>query len=270
MAGAAIDPIADLASLPGVFEAVDAARGAVDALLRDLRSPALRMRVPEVTAECLRRSARASALLEIAPADAPSAWSVEEFRPPFAADVAGRTAAGCLRVAATMPSLAEVMGRSPLQALARLHALAAADLVGAGRLGADQLGRPRSDPAVGPRLTALATLLTAPTSAPAIVVAAVAHGELLALEPFAWGDGVVARAASRLVMVARGLDPHAVVVAEEGQLALGAERQAAALEAYRSGTPAGLAAWLGHCAAAVTLGARAGREIAATLIPRRS
>ncbi|MGZ4551835.1 MAG: hypothetical protein ACXVXK_20070, partial [Blastococcus sp.] len=183
------DPLADLAGLPGVFEAVEAARGSVDAVLRDLRSPGLRRRVPEVSTECLRRSARASALLELGPdrgagdagelADAavdPAVWSLEGFRAPFAADAAGLMAAGCLRVAAALPSLAEVMVRSPLQALARLHTLAAGGIVAA-----DQLGRPRADASVGPRLSALASLLTAPTGAPAVVVAAVAHGELLAV-----------------------------------------------------------------------------------------
>ena len=76
------DPLAALAALPGVFEAVDAARGSVDALLRELRGPALRRRVPEVTAESLRRAAWASTCLEIGGPGV--AWSLDTFVPPFA------------------------------------------------------------------------------------------------------------------------------------------------------------------------------------------
>ena len=59
-----------------------------------------------------------------------------------------------------------------------------------------------------------------PTSSPATsrvpapVLAAVAHGELLTLAPFGIADGVVARAVSRLVTIASGLDPHGLGVPE--------------------------------------------------------
>ena len=46
----------------------------------------------------------------------------------------------------------------------------------------------------------LSGLLTAPTKAPALVVGAIVHGELLTLRPFGWGDGIVARAAQRLAL----------------------------------------------------------------------
>ncbi len=252
------DPFAAVAALPGVFEAVEAARGAVDALLRDLRSPALRRRVLAVTSESLRRSARASALLETGGA---GGWDVAAFVPPFAADEAGRTAAGALRVYADLPAHLATWERAPLQVLARLHTLAAADLAAA-----DRLGRPVGDrPGVDDRLADLARTLTRPTSAPALVPAAVVHGELLATAPFGSADGVVARAAARLVMLGRGLDPTGAAVPEEGHLELGADRYAAALEAYRSGTPAGVAAWVSHCAQAVGLGARVGRRVAAAV-----
>ena len=50
--------------------------------------------------------------------------------------------------------------------------------------------------------------------APAPVIAAVAHGEMLTLAPFGSADGVVARAVSRLVTIATGLDPHGLGVPE--------------------------------------------------------
>jgi hypothetical protein len=255
------DPFAAVAALPGVFEAVEAARGAVDALLRELRSPALRGRVREVGAESMRRSARASALLETRGA---GGWDESAFAPPFALDPAGRTAAGALRVYAELASMVSTWERAPLQALARLHTLAAADLVDA-----DRLGRPGGGRAgVAERLAGLAETVTAPTAAPALVPAAVVHGELLSTEPFGSADGVVARAASRLVLLGRGLDPTGTTVPEQGHLELGPDVYAAALAGYRAGTPEGVASWVSHCANAVALGARVGRRVAQAVAER--
>ena len=58
------------------------------------------------------------------------------------------------------------------------------------------------------------------TDAPALLVAAVVHAELAAAAPFASHNGLVARAAERLVLVARGLDEKSLVVPEAGHLAL--------------------------------------------------
>ena len=69
-----------------------------------------------------------------------------------------------------------VWQRAPLQAIARLHALAAADLADD-----DELGRPRGDADVARRLELLADVMTGATRVPAPVLAAVAHGELLTL-----------------------------------------------------------------------------------------
>lgn len=253
-----IDPLADLTRLPGVFEAVDAARGSVDALLREVRGPALRRRVPEVTAESLRRAARASTLLETGEplVDAGS------FGPPFADDSTGRTAGGALRVCAALSAIALTWSVAPLQALARLHTLAAAEMAPTA-----ELGRPRPVPGLADRLGDLAGLVTTSSTTPAVVVAAVVHGELLSLAPFGTANGIVARAASRLVLLARGLDPFAVSIPEEGHLHLAGE-YAKALEGYRSGHPEGVGGWVIHCASAVALGARAGRDVAAEVADR--
>jgi hypothetical protein len=248
------DPLADLGRLPGVFEAVDAARGAVDALLREARGPALRRRVPEVRAASLRRAAWASTMLETGAAARTDPMS---FGPPFAPDATGRTGGGALRACAALPGLAQTWSVAPLQALARLHALAAADLASA-----DELGRPRPLPGLADRLASLAGLVTGSTAAPAVVAAAVVHGELLSLAPFGTANGVVARAAARLVLLAGGLDPLALSIPEEGHLKL-SEEYVAALGGYRTGHPEGVGTWVVHCASAVALGARAGREVAA-------
>ena len=40
-----------------------------------------------------------------------------------------------------------------------------------------------------------------------MLVAAIAHGELMTLQPFRWGSGLIARASVRLVLASRGVDP---------------------------------------------------------------
>jgi hypothetical protein len=241
------DPLLHVADLPGVAEAVHRARESVDAL-RGHR--VLRRYAERVSAESALRGARASAAL--AGADVP----LDVLRRTVAAG--GRFPApeedvvqGALRVAGEVGQLTGVWSRAPLQALARLHSLAAAHQVPD-----DELGRPA--PVAATRLAALTQLLTAPTTAPALVVAAVAHAEIETSGAFAVGAGQVARAAYRLTIVARGLDPAALSVPEVGHLELGREAYDDALTGYRDGGPDGVAAWVVHCAEATVLGAREG------------
>jgi hypothetical protein len=149
--------------------------------------------------------------------------------------------------------------RAPGQVLARLHVLAAADL-------ADRadLGRPAAP--AGPRLGGLFSLVTGESAVPAVVLAAVVHGELAAVAPFGTADGVVARAAARLTGITRGLDPKAVSVPEVGFVELGREAYAHALAGYASGRPEGVAAWLVHCCRATEHGALEGLAIAEALL----
>jgi hypothetical protein len=243
------DPLASLAMLDGVFETVEAARAGIDSLRRELRSPGLRSRVGEVTTECLRRSAWASAALSGA------TGAVEDFRAPLREPLARNV----LDLYAGLASLASTFSSAPGQALARMHAMAAADLVAA-----DQLGRPTS-PGGADRLEALTRLLRTPTRAPALVVAGVVHGEVASTKAFGPASDVVARLASRCVLVSRGLDPSAVTVPEEGHLSLGGTAYAEALAAYASGTSAGVGRWLAHCAEAVAVGADVGLRVARAL-----
>ncbi len=165
---------------------------------------------------------------------------------------------GCRRRwRAATTSLVGVWQRAPLQALARLHALAAADLADDARL-----GRPRGDADVGRRLELLAEVVTGGTQVPAPVLAAVAHGELLTLAPFGTADGVVARAVSRLVTIASGLDPHGLGVPEVYWMRHSGDYRAAA-RGFASGTPDGLAAWLVMSSRALHAGAREALSIAA-------
>ncbi|RAG85297.1 oxidoreductase [Streptacidiphilus pinicola] len=117
---------------------------------------------------------------------------------------------------------------------------------------------------VSARLDTLAQLLASrggtkhpnERTAPALVVAAVVHGELLTLRPFTSANGIVARAATRIVLIAEGLDPKAVCPMEVGLAELGSDAYLAALAGYASGTAAGMAVWIAHCAQALRLGVR--------------
>jgi hypothetical protein len=243
-----MDPLAALVELPGVNPAVDRARAAIDELLRHR---VLRTRSAEVSAESALRGARASAALEGAdwPLAAVRAFPGTEHRP--GADVV----AAALRVSTEVGTLAGTWERAPLQILARLHLVASP-------IEAETAGRPRSTDAgeLTVRLDALATLLTSGSTAPAIVVAGVVHGELLALRPFSSCNGIVGRAAARLVLISRGVDPKAVSIPEVGY-AESPEAYARAAAAYETGTPAGVTDWLMHCANAVLLGAREGLAV---------
>ncbi|MEV0830639.1 oxidoreductase [Nonomuraea rubra] len=245
------DPLAVIAQLPGVPEAVDEARQAVDRLYRHR---VLRRASPAVSTESSLRGARASAAIEgvDVPLDALRRDAVHD-----------PLVQGALRASAELGRLGSTWRKAPRQVLARLHAVAAAGLTSP-----EALGRPRTegeapDPlALGPapgaadtaaRMEALFELLERPTKAPAIVLAAVVHAELAVLRPFGTADGVVARSAGRLTLVEYGLDPKSLVVVEAGHLEL---PYGEALRAYLEGSPEGVATWVQHCASAVTLGVR--------------
>jgi hypothetical protein len=238
------DPLAPLLDLPGVADAVARAR---DALVAVHNHPVNRRGWPASAAEAGLRAARASAALDGAALAAGDT-------------VADPVLAGAVRAVEESGRLLGAWRGAPLQALARLHVVAAADLVPAERHEAE-LGRPRPGEGVATRLGLLADLVTGGTRVPAPVLVAVVHGELLALSPFAAANGVVARAAARLTAVAAGLDPKGLAVPEVGHLRRAAEYRSAAA-AFASGTPDGLRDWVLHCCAQWEAGAREGTSIA--------
>lgn len=239
------DPLAPLAALPGVPEAVARAR---EATTEVHNHPVNRRGWPVTAAEAALRAARSSAALDGAP-----------LAPATADHVSDPVLAGAVRIADERAKLVEVWGRAPLQALARLHVLAATDLVPVAAH-ETELGRPRRE--ASSRLSLLADLLGGGTSAPAPVLVAVVHGELLAMRAFGTADGVVARAAARLTAVSTGLDPRGLAVPEVGFLRRPAEYRAAA-EAFATGTPDGLAGWITHTCTEWEAGGREGLSIAA-------
>lgn len=231
------DPLASLVDIPGVAAAVERARNAVVGLHQH---PVNRTGWAASAAEAALRAARASAALD--------GSCLHTGGDGVGADP---VLAGAVRAVEATGRLLGVWRTAPLQALARLHLLAAVDLEG-------EPGRPVRGTE---RLTLLADLLTGGTAAPAPVLVAVVHGELLTLTPFPSANGVVARAAARLTAIASGLDPRGLAVPEVGHLrAAAAYRQAA--HGYAAGTPEGLAAWIGHCCDQWVAGAREGRSIA--------
>jgi hypothetical protein len=239
------DPLAPLAELPGVAAASEEAR---EALGRAHRHRANLRGWPTTAAEAAVRAARASSVL-----DGGSLKLPEDGEP-------DPVLAGALRVSQALEggatALVGVWQKAPMQALARLHMLAAADLVDE-----DRLGRPRGDADVGSRLELLADVVAGKSGVPAPVLAAVAHGELLTLAPFGSADGVVARGVSRLVTIASGLDPHGLGVPEVFWMRNSGDYRAAA-RGFASGTPDGLAAWLVLSCRALHAGAREALSIA--------
>jgi hypothetical protein len=239
-----MDPLSPLLDLPGVADAAEAARQSVDRLLTH---SSMRRHGTSVAVEAGLRCARASAALE--GADVPLA--VLRADPPDDPVVQG-----ALRLAADLRPLVETWERAPFQALARMHVLAAEGLAPP-----DALGRPRSDAGVSERLATLASVVAA-TGAPAVIVAGVVHGELLSLRPFGSADGLVARAAARVVLVARGLDPRAVSAPD-----VGCARDAAAYESAALGFAAGdVGPWLLLWCDAVAHGAVEGIAIGEALL----
>ncbi|MFF6786907.1 oxidoreductase [Streptomyces sp. NPDC012510] len=259
--GAAADPLAALGELPGVAESVESVRRAVD---RVYGHRVMRRRSNAVTSEAALRGARGSAALS------GTDWALEEVRrrTDFSGqdgDDEARAMGAALRLTAEAGQLLSIWRQSPLRVLARLHLVAA---------GSDdaRVGRPRQDgepvdeplvelplpgaAEVAGRLDGLSELIIAGSSAPALVSAAVVHGELLALRPFGFHNGLVARAAERIVLIGSGLDPKSVCPAEVGHAELGRAAYLAALDGYVSGTPEGMAAWITHCGRAIELGAR--------------
>ncbi len=194
------------------------------------------------------RAARASAALDGGSAALPAEGPVDD-----------PVLAGALRVAEALGGLLSTWQRAPLQVLARLHVLAAADLSPD-----PALGRPRSSPGVTARLDGLAHLIVGGSQAPAPVLVAVVHGELLTLAPFEYANGVVARAAARLTAIASGLDPKGLVVPEVAHLRREREYRAAAAGFAEGGREA-LGRWIVHSCTALSAGAREATSIAEAL-----
>ncbi|TXL60624.1 Fic family protein [Aeromicrobium terrae] len=231
------DPFLAVLSLEGVPSSYSATRDGIDALLRDR---GLRQTTPEDTARSLLLGAAASASLEGSGVDADA----------LAAGGGDTTARAALHLSTELLGLLSTWRKAPLQAIARLHAMAAA-----GSVPDDELGRP-ANPIGADRLNELARMLVQPTEAPGLVVAALVHAEIATCGAFASHAGVVARAAERLVLVERGIDPASVTVPEAGHAAV-PDGYRSALAAYARGDSPGVHQWLNYASQAFARGAEA-------------
>lgn len=236
------DPFAALAALPCVATAqaeLSVALGRLASLRALARDPG------QIRAEMGLRAARAGALLvgESIPMPVLRAGGVP--------DTAGGLVAGAtLRLYAELVALGPSWASAPRQVMARLHVLAAKS----GGPDDSSLGRPAS-PEAAVRLDLLAQALRAPTSAPPVVVAAVVHGEIWHSGAFGECSALVARAASRLVLIGTGVDPHAVLPPEVGHAGMGPADYRGALDRYGSGGADGVGAWVAHCLRALEVAA---------------
>ncbi len=281
---AIVDQLAALADLPGIRDKADAVR---EACTRLRFHEALRRRIPEAAAESRVRGARASAVLDGVDYPLDLVRELTTGTRPWPDDLSPdlATLKGAIAATAESERVASIVRTAPLQALARLHVAAASPFVPSGDTddtdNTDTLGRPRiagedtsefvdlgpaPDAAeVSQRLTQLADLIVAASQAtnrvPAVVISSIVHGEVIAIRPFAHGNGLVARALERALIQALGLDPTGVAVPEAGHVENGAVTYTGSSAAYGKGTAAGVGLWLGQAADAVLKGVAEGERI---------
>ena len=246
----AAEAVQALARRPVVAEAAAAALAELDTVMwrRDVRGKAA-----EVARASIERGARDSAAI-----DGADVVTID-------ASPMGRVLGASIAVTAEVPSQVRTWATAPLQSLAHLHAVAArpfSDEEALGRPRADEqaddplrLGPPPDTAQVASRLALVPALARA--DAPAVVVAALIHAELMALRPFAWGTGLVARAAVRLVLMERAVDPSGFTIPERGMLEQGRPAYVRAMRDYMGGSAEGVDAMVVWFATSIAMGARA-------------
>ncbi|SPT54286.1 Uncharacterised protein [Actinomyces bovis] len=164
------------------------------------------------------------------------------------------------RLTTLMPDLGGAGGGHPVTArelLAGLHRDVVAPLLAGGQLTQAQVAAPRAEgeapaeggPGTAPdgaalraRLDGLLALLDLP-EAPALVRAALVHGELVSARPFVAGNAALGRLLVRHLVVLAGLEPTGTAVAEVYPARFPqAYREAAA--AYATGSADGVVTWV--------------------------
>jgi hypothetical protein len=268
-----IAQITTLTDLPGVGEKAEAVR---EACTRLRFHEALRRRIPEAAAESRVRGAAASA--ELGGAQLPvdtvrelmsgaRGWPVDPD--PGVADVRA-----AVQATAESERIVGLVRTAPLQALARLHVAGFGQVLEPSALGRPRVGDETCDefadagPAPSPevvaaRLAGLTDLVRAAATGkvPGLIVAALAHAEIVAIRPFVYGNGIVARAMERALVQATGLDPTGVAVPEMGHLSQRTHVYGGALAGYAQGSADGVALWLRHAADAMLAGVVEGMRV---------
>ena len=195
--------------------------------------------------------------------------------------VAGLWRAG-VRLTTWMPDLrgdARPAQPSPRALLAALHRDVVGPIAVAGRVPLDAVAAPRpagtapveGGPGPAPdgealtaRLEGVLRLIDLP-AVPALVRAAVVHGEMVAARPFLVGNAAVGRLLVRHLITRDGLEPTGVAVADQypGRVPLA---YADAAAAYAGGTRDGVVAWVVWQAEAILVGIQEGRTICRTVL----
>lgn len=163
---------------------------------------------------------------------------------------------------------------SPRAILAALHRDVAGPLAATGQIPLDAVAIPRASgtapleggPGAAPdatalqdRIAALLDLIDLP-GAPALVRAAVVHGEMVTARPFIAANAAVGRLLVRHLITRDGLEPTGVAVVEQyAGRAPGAYADAAA--AYASGRPDGVIDWIVWQAEAILVGIQEAQAI---------
>lgn len=173
-----------------------------------------------------------------------------------------------VRSALSSDDLAETVLTAPRDTLDRLHRRLTRGLLvpeDAGRLRLSEqavhdatvgrvLYRPTRPDRIASRLALLSGWLTSTAAREhALVVSGVVHLELLSIHPYEAANGRLARTAARLILRARGLDPHGLAIAETvlEEDPLGYHEEVAATHRRRDVT-----VWLERWGEAVTGGLR--------------
>lgn len=290
-AGAAgVDPVAEalrsIASDARVVRAEEALRQA-SAELRF--HEALRRRWREARAEAAVRGAIASGGVEgavlpssvLREAVASGGLAEASTGEPALDAVAGLWRAG-VRLTTWMPDLrgdTRPAQPSPRALLAALHRDVVGPIAVAGRVPLDAVAAPRpagtapveggpgsapDDGALTARLEGVAHLIDLP-GVPALVRAAVVHGEMVAARPFLVGNAAVGRLLVRHLITRDGLEPTGVAVTDQyaGRVPLA---YADAAAAYAEGTRDGVVAWVVWQAEAVLVGIQEAHTICRTVL----
>jgi len=272
------DILRDMAAWPDVAPLVAEVR---DACTQLRWHQALRRRIPEAAAESRVRGARASAELDGARVDEATVRRMlcGAAEPATGRDATDAVVRAAVQATAEAEHVAGLVRTAPGQAITRLHVAAGAPL-----LAAEAVARPRREqelvaeltdlgaapPAreVAARLQGLGSLL-ADASAPAYVVAAIAHAEIAHVRPFVRGNGLVARALDRAFVVASGLDPTGVAVPEVGFGHAGSAAYVGSLAGYATGRREGVELWLTHWGRSMLAAVAEGRSIADAVLAGR-
>ncbi|QQO79021.1 Fic family protein [Actinomyces sp. HMT897] len=273
-ASALVPVLRALAAQPRVVRAQEALDEATAALRWN---EALRRRWREARAEASVRCAVASGAVEGAPVPASllrEHVAAADLTRPTSADpaldaVAGIWRAGT-RLVAWMPDLRGDLRPTQPSArtlLATLHRDVTGPLASAGVIPLGEVGAPREEAmplreggpgdaprggALAARLDPLLELIEAP-GLPALVRAAVVHGELITVRPFTSGNAAVARLVVRHLVTRDGLEPTGTAVADQ-YAAQAPGAYSAAARAYASGTSQGVTDWILWQAEALLVG----------------